>query len=229
MKYITKILACLPLTMMAFTAQASSYRGNGEGEYHLGVDLQYLFVQPQVQYKPFLKQQEPGADLYIGYRLNKLFGLEMGYASTTKVAKRSSFAVNQTAFNAWQVDTATDTTGKIRYKNTHFDLNGYLPLGKHIDGIVSVGVGFMRPRVTMSLSDPSANLNSEIANIAGKTNAMVRFGVGLEGMLGDYWGLRSMVRYENTSRVSVRNAGIGGSKILKDGVSVAVGFYRYLD
>ncbi len=232
MKHIRKNLTCLAITMFAFAAHANSYMGTGNGEYYFGANLQYLFIKPKAEYQDFLKAQQLGPDVYVGYRLNRVLGFEMGYGWTTRTSKDTNFVAGQTTLNnSLIIASPTNITGKIRYKTTHFDMNGYYPISKHIDGIVSVGVGFLRPSVNIALNgaNPDQNLYNQVGNIAGKTNAMMRFGLGFEGMLGDYWGLRSIVRYENTRRTSVRNSGVGGSRILKDGVSVALGFYRYLD
>jgi opacity protein-like surface antigen len=230
MKYIAKILTCLFLTMAALIANASSYRGAGSGEYFVGANFQYLFLKPRLEYQDFFRKNQPGVDLYVGYRMNNMLGFEFGYGWSTRVSKEVSYTAGQQVLNNnLTLDNLTDVTGKLRYRNTHLDVNGYYPLGSRIDGILSLGVGFLRPHPSITLSNPAANLNNEVANIATKTTATMRVGVGLEGLLNDYWGLRSMIRYENTSRMSVRNAGVGGNKILKDGFSVGLGFYRYLD
>lgn len=230
MKYITKTFTYSMLAMVSFAASANSYMAsNGEGEYYLGANLQYLFLKPKAEYQDFFKKQHPGADLYMGYRLNKLVGFEFGYGWTTRAAKETNFTTGQTVLGSLILDQDTNVSGKLRYRNTHFDMNGYYPLSNHIDGILSLGVGFLRPNVNVTLSNPAANLNDHVANMRCKTTAIMRVGVGVEGMLGDYWGLRSMVRYENTSKTRVRDAGIGGNKILKDGVTIGLGFYRYLD
>lgn len=229
MKYIIKILTCLTVTMASFVVNAGSYMGSGEGEYFFGANLQYLFLKPRVEYQDFFKKQHPGADLYVGYRMNKLIGFELGYGWTTRVSKETSLTAGQATLGSLTLDQNTDIKGQLRYRSTHFDMNGYYPLGNHIDGILSLGVGFLRPHPTITVSNPNCNFNNEVINMVGKTTAIMRVGLGFEGLLGDYWGLRSMVRYESTGRASVRNAGVGGSKILKDGVSVGLGFYRYLD
>ena len=230
MKYLKTILPALAVTILGSTANANSYMRTGSNEYYYGANGQYNVIAPRQEYKDFFKKYHPGADLYLGCRFNRALSLELGYAWSSRVAKETTFAVGQTTLNnALTLDQASTATGKIRYRSTHFDLNGYYPIGSHVDGIVSVGVGFLRPNVKVSLSNAAANLNPEVANMSCNTNAMMRLGLGFEGMFGDYWGLRSIVRYENTGRTQVRNAGVGGSKVWSDSMSVGLGFYRYLD
>ena len=229
MKHLFKKTTCLILPMLACNVHANSYMGTGAGEYYFGANLQYIFLKPSQQYQDFFKKQHPGTDLYVGYRFNRTLGFELGYGWTSRVSKETSFTQNQRVFNNLQLDQATDITGKVRYRTTHLDMNGYYPLNQKIDGIVSIGVGFLRPNVRVSLSNPNANLAPEVSAMSCKTNPMMRLGIGVEGMLGDYWGLCSIVRYENTGRTRIRNAGVGGSKIFKDSVSITFGFYRYLD
>lgn len=230
MKYMGKTLVYLTALLFAATGGAHGSKINSQtttGSY-LGFNAQYLWVKPKVAYQSFFKKQHPGADILVGYKFNPYFSVEVGYGWTTREAKETNLIAGQQVLETVVLDQNTNVAGKFRYRNTHIDVNSYLPITNKLDGIVTVGVGFIRPNVKVTLSNSAANLNNYVSNMQGKTSAIFRAGIGFEGMITDAWGVRSMIRYENMARAKVRGVTIANDKPFKNGMSVGLGFYRYL-
>lgn len=198
---------------------------------YFGGDLEYSHYRLKGNYTSLLKKKYPGANIYLGWRPHHQYGLELGYSFTVAKGKTTDFASGQVvAGNTTAVGAASVNT-KIRMKNTHLDGNFYFDTGfssvDRLDAILSVGVGFMRQKITTTVAPSSSNLVN-VFDVKGKTNIIPRLGIGLDGMISKNWGMRGMVRYQHLSGVSVRDNGkVLGDKPFRDSLTFAIGFYRH--
>lgn len=145
--------------------------------------------------KSILKENTPGAGVFVGSRLHENFGVEAGY-SHLKNAKKT-FA-----------DKSSNTN---KMNNVYADALGYLPVSCDVDLIGSVGVG----RLSTKLSSKDENgVNSPLTSEgkkASKAKAGVRVGLGAQYMFCDNVGARVMLRHQKGNKVvkNVNSANLG--------------------
>lgn len=182
----------------------------------VGADCLYNFTKPKGYWQYYLRDKQPGANIYMGYNWQYIM-LEIGYNWTTRKSKEYVVDIG---------DPANDGTynGQIRFRSTHFDLNLFASFTGDLDIITSVGFAFARPHVTIHITnqDPR-NLNGQHA-IQAKTIFVPRVGLGLRYLLSESFGMRAMWHFEKTSKIALRYPRVD-NKPFRDGMTISFGLF----
>jgi hypothetical protein len=159
-------------------------------------------------------KEQPGFDVYFGWRFFPFFGIDLGYEWTAN--KPLSFVIPQGGSMLGLVNNTPKpitVTSKVRYKTGHADLNAFIPIPIDCDffpeGIISLGVGAMKPHMRIAMS-PNNNVTYpyilQYIPMEGRSRAIFRGGLGIQTMLIEDFGFRFMWRYETTSWLRARNS-----------------------
>lgn len=145
-----------------------------------------------------------GLNAFIGTRLNSFFGLEAGYNALTKPKTRLKNLLN--------LQDATNVKTKI--SNAYIDALGYIPICDQLEGIASLGVGFLSTSVAGTVNGKAGTPLAGVRNLSfndKSTKAGLRLAAGLSYKLDDNLGARLMVRYQQGNKhiKSITSAGLG--------------------
>lgn len=167
---------------------------------YLGWEYQYEHIKPSKAYRNFLSTNFQYSNFFIGTRINKLAGIEVGYYTSFKTSQQQNQAY---VFNGQQAGlTATVTTS--RYKGFSIDFAGYYQVDSDFHASAILGLVTMHPTLTFQATNGTAFANA-FSLITAKNNTVPRLGFGLE-LLTKHWGLRSRVFWVYTQNVKLNVA-----------------------
>lgn len=186
---------CLAMSGMAY---AQSNIRSFSFQPYIGVEYQYEHIKPSKPYRGFLSANFQYSNFFIGTRINKLFGVEVGYYLDLKNNQQQ----NQTfVFNGQQASAITATLSNSKYSGFSIDFAGYHQLDPSF--YASIIAGFMTMHPTMSFESTSnTNLGKAFVLIKAKNNTVPRLGFGLD-LLAKHWGVRSRIFWVYTQNVKM--------------------------
>ncbi|MDB6096580.1 MAG: hypothetical protein JWM09_858 [Francisellaceae bacterium] len=211
MKHLPKTILSLSLMAMA----SSSFACCEETNPYMGAEFQSTWMKGKTSWKPFLNKTYPGVNLLVGSRFHQNAGVELGYDWSKRKTQNTLLSTGQTL------------NSRVRISGAHLDVNGYLPVMENLELLGSLGVGFIKPKFNLS-TDRTGTVS--VSAVGGKTKAVARLGLGLQGMVNEKVGLRATVRYLGTSRLRVSHpeqlAALGVSnKPFKDATALNLGAF----
>lgn len=172
----------------------------------VGAEYIYLFSAIRDDWREMFRTSQPGAKIYAGYNWSYVM-LELGHSFTTRRAKEFFLNTNGSLFGQ-NNNSPTFISGKVRYRNTYFDLNLFANLCGDLDLVTSLGLSFIRPHIIINSSNPGSTIGAKLTNVLTKTTFVPRFGVGLRYLVTDSVAIRTMWHFEKNSRIRLRYAPI---------------------
>jgi len=192
-KKVLLTMVFLGISTTTCIANAYAYKETGV---KLGAELS-LRNKTSINGAKGFEKNKLGANFFVGARLNKEFGAELGYGFITKTKEAASNNANQ----------IVNVTHKVR--NVYIDALGYFPVNACTDIIGSVGIG--RYKSKLDMPTPSSQYAAFI-NRANKAKLGIRVGLGAQYNFCDNWSTRAMIRYQR-----------GNKHFLRRNVSIAIG------
>ena len=205
----------------------------------IGADFEYSLIKASGDWDRVVSKVYSGGNGFAGCRLSEYIGFEIGYEFTGKKDKAHEFVLGETFFSLPNTSfIGTNTQIQTSFNGWHVDLLGFIPLDHCIDLLLIGGYGAMKLKSQFHvLTGPFPLLNDAILSINSKGRTFLRLGGGIQWMVTDMTGVRALLRWQNTNRLTIRgNSNFGSvliannisSKIYKDAVTAAVGvFFRF--
>lgn len=252
MKYLNYIAQTIILFLLTSSANAAVDYREVEGHSYFGVNYAHHFISPKNHVRGLFRKNQPGLNFYLGYDLDKIAAFEFGYSFTTRNTLSSTFVPGRSVHGI--IATAPGSiNAQIRHKSTNVDvklfLNNilvnkmgktkYLPAGLPVFSIaenrvnnsfyLSLGVGFVRPSVVVTVDPRNGTGIDPFGSITGKSSFVGRFGLGYEYYLSESYSLRAEAIYVTTERMQLRGTSfLNSRKLFKDGTIVSAGaIYRF--
>ncbi len=200
-----------------------------QGKYRstLGVDLDYMFIKPSGDFKYLSPRNKAGTAIYAAYRINRIFGVEMGYHWTDDKPETFIVVPGQKIFGA--ITNVTGTfSGTIRIKDTYFDGYAHWPINNFIEVKAGVGVGFMHGKIKVFMNQNSGGDPLWIAlnNLEGKVKAIARLSVGMQALFNKRIGGRFLITFQTTDNCkAVGTIQTVDPRMFNNSVKVAAGLY----
>jgi len=198
---------------------------------YVGLDAKQIWRSNKGDWTNVFGRSSTGFNAFIGGKVHEMVALEAGYDWAGRKKKNFSFAAGSPFFGVTNSAAFTGST-KVGIKGPYADVQLVMPI-ENVELVASLGVAFRKPTLSVSVNG-AGNLYTAISQLtADKTKALVRLGLGLQGMVHENVGLRAFARWENTSRLHVRANGQLGSlgvsnKAFKDTFSASFGaFYQF--
>ncbi len=163
-----------------------------------GIEYQYEHIKSRDPYHLLLSANFQYANLFVGAKYHKNFGLEIGYYRSLKTSQ------NQFQFYNWGGQLASGITAAISrtsFKGFSFDWSGYYKLDPDFNVFASLGLVTMHETLTASATG-SSDLAPAIGLLKGKNTTVPRVGGGVEYLYG-HWGLRSRLFWIYTQNVKL--------------------------
>jgi len=211
-----------------------------ETNLYAGLEFKYNNMKPQGIWNKFFIKHHPGFVFYVGDKMNDYWGVDAGFDWTTEKSQSYTVGATQNIFgltnNAAQNELVTS---KIRLKSGYLDLNAYLPLQKLISSIdnetyyllATVGISFTKPSVEINTPTTTSNFDGFVQNIKGVNQRFVRLGLGAQGMITEFIGVRAMWRWANTSQIHIKGDSAALSNynhLFKDNYAYSLGLiYKF--
>lgn len=208
---------------------------------YMGVNFKQNWIKPRSSgWQNLFVKEEPGFNVYFGWRFHPNFGAELGYEWTDD--KPKAFVVQNGASLLGLLNnsgTPVTFTSKVRFKTGALDLNAFiplcaLPLGEDIipEGIISLGVAGMKPsmKIVSDATTPATTaFSNQLTTIEGRSKAVFRLGLGVQALVIESFGVRVLWRYESTSLLRARNSVVATNPatraIFKDASTLALGLF----
>ena len=210
--------------MMNFEEVSPYFGADYEWSHMKGAGASQLNMHEHVQsLNRFYPKSYSGANIYLGGRWCD-WGIEVGYDVTGRKTRRQRVPVSRISGPADQFEVfgaptfgalVPGDTLSVRVKQTgwHLDFNGYLPLCDCWELIGTVGLGWVKPKLSITGTHLPANvitpgvLNDSL-RLSTKYRGMFRLGAGVQYMVTECIGFRGLIRWKNTDklRVNLRNA-----------------------
>lgn len=185
--------------------------------YTFGVNFKQYWIKSRGDWQNFFVKEQPGFDVYFGWRVFPYFGIDLGYEWTAN--KPLSFVIPRGGSMLGLVNNTPrpiTVTSKVRYKTGHADINAFIPISLNYfncefvpEGIISLGVGAMKPHMRIAMSPNNNSTYQYILHyipMEGRSRAIFRGGLGIQTMLIEDFGFRFMWRYETTGLLRARNS-----------------------
>lgn len=191
-----------------------------------GINYIEHWIRPQKSWNRLFVNSYPGFGVYLGRRLGRFLGLELGWEWTANKSRTTALARGETILEFTNTNPSPVTVNsKVRFKTGYLDLNTYIPVldGCHCPSnsevIFMIGVCTTRPkmhfRVNPTDSTRFIQLNNlrntaeippmqQLTYVDGRMRALVRIGIGYQGFVYDNLGFRIMWRYQNNSTLRAR-------------------------
>jgi hypothetical protein len=192
--------------------------------YVFGLDGFLIMTDTRGDYGKIFRKNRLGNNLYIGYSWQDIT-LELGYLYTFRKSK-NAFIESGRDFLASTTAEPTYFSGKVKFKNTHVDLNFFSNVSEYWRAVTVVGVGFVRLGIKFSATGANGQpLATPYHDILSKTNAIVRFGFGLSKFCNENMAIRVMAYYDRYSQIRTRAPGEPHNKPFRDAYTGSVGIF----
>lgn len=195
----------------------------------IGADINWSHIEGK-DWDGIFSESFTGGDVYAGVKFQENFGINVGYEWTERKHHDFSIPNNSTDAGGIRNNTGATVTGtsKAEINGPYIDLMGYWCLTNCVDLFGSIGVAFLNANLDIA---PNGALNTAytqgLSAITGDDKAVLRIGVGIRGMVNNWFGVRAKVGWENTERLRLTdNRGNGFStKPFKDRWMFGVGIF----
>lgn len=202
----------------------------------LGADVKLANLNSKWPWNQIFPQTYTGGSIYIGTRFYKYYGLEVGYDFLPRTTRNVSLLRSGTFFNV-PVPSDFGVTTQISVREWRADFNLYWPVqdDESFTLLAALGVGYFKTILNGNLR-PNNNTIFNTVITGTKINPLYvwRFGLGFQSMLTNTLGIRALVRWEGTSKLTITgNANFNGlltasgvtNNPFKNVVVVNVGFF----
>ncbi len=235
-----KQLFLFVFSLFSGMSYAASIANLNHYDTYMGVNFKQNWITPRGDWNKLFVKEEPGFNVYAGWRFHPNFGVEFGYEWTDNKPKVFVVQPGTTLLGVANTTGSPVTlTGKVRFKAGALDLNAFIPLCSTPlweevipEGIISLGVAATKASMKISSNGstaPATTFSNQFTQIQGRTKAVYRAGFGIQALVIENFGIRALWRYENTSVLRGRNSAITSNAntrtIFKNGNSMAVGLF----
>lgn len=152
------------------------------------------------------RQGYPVNNFFVGTRLNRCYGIELGYTKTYPQQKTAFYGGNEGVLGFLNRSLSSPTEG-MYISNTsqqgfNANLLGYFPICPKLktELMTLVGVNFAKMYFETDPIFDSSPAN-EIARWSSSREALFRVGIGLQQMVTTHFGLRAQALWEDNQRL----------------------------
>lgn len=199
------------LLLAGLSIIASTAANAHDYSFYMGADLMLRHMDYQQGYgKHLIKTNIPAGNFYAGLQFHKNFAVEFGHTRGKK--QQDTLTTQDAILNVPLMDTCVSDSHKITTKlqSWHFSITGFSDLYEDtIQLIGSIGVAMVRLNMQHTLSCLAiTNITTTKTQnlVAGKKYTLVpRLALGLQYKLNKTLALRSMITWEQTSKIKTLN------------------------
>ncbi len=165
---------------------------------YLGVEYQYEHIKPSKAYRGFLSANFQYSNFFVGTRIGKYLGAEVGYYLNLKNNQQQNTTY---VFNGQPAGGLTATLTNSKYKGFSADLAAYYQVDSNFHASAIFGVMTMHPSLEFKATN-NTNLARGFVLLSAKNRTVPRLGFGLE-LLTKHWGCRTRMFWVYTQSVKL--------------------------
>lgn len=175
-----------------------------------GIDYLQRWTRGSGDWGKIMPRSFSGFSAYVGARWD-CFGIELGYDWTQR-RKRDFVLRTGEEFFITPIGTEFAGNARVELQGGHIDLHGYLPVVDCIELIGVVGVGYVQPRIAISIDRPvSGPLRNALITASGQGHLVGRLRFGGSYMITPCVGLRALFGWEGFESLRVKtNSSVSG-------------------
>ena len=196
-----KCLICSCIFFLCLVGKASGAQKKNESFFFkpfLGIEYQYEHIKSHGAYHLLLSSNFQYGNLFLGAKVHKNFGIELGYYRSLKTSQ------NQFQFTDWggsEVSGLTSSISRTSFKGFSADANIYYALDPYFNVFAVLGLATMQESLTVS-GTGSTDLAPALSLLSGRNNTVPRLGMGVE-YIEKHWGMRSRILWVYTQSVKL--------------------------
>ncbi len=212
-----KKLALLVAPVVMLAASAATAETQWGVTPYVGADAEWRHIGLQRGAgKNLFSHDYPQGNIYAGVKFNEYVGVEVGYEATERKTRTVTLGPGEltNAVNGIVVPegytVSYNSTGQ--YKGPHADLMGFYPIcdSYRLSLIGLVGIANLKANFTRVLFNASG-ISTNVISTYMKKKAILRLGAGIQHMISEQWGVRAMVKWENTDKLTNIGSQIGAN------------------
>lgn len=209
MKKTLALLAAPAVLLAASAVMAENHWGVTP---YVGADAEWRHMNFQKDFgQNLFKHDYPQGNVYVGVQFNEYLAVEGGYEATERKT-RTAANVGSTVLTGIRLAAGnsiqSNSTGQV--KGLHANILGFLPICEAYRLKLIGLVGFARLKGNFARTDVTINgvatLPDEMpafTNTFKKRKSVLRLGAGLQHMINCNWGVRAMVKWENSKKLTI--------------------------
>ena len=204
MHFLARILFVSVMAFPAFALESADFDFSSNA----GLDAQWrsMPLQKGAGDNVIKKGYHQGA-AYLGLRLNDLFGLELGYQKSLTANRKTVFTNPTSNYFSSTADLVLPDSllsyGTASIKGPYVGLLALLPISDEyrLKLIASAGMARLQANLQSNMYIVQRNIPGFDFSLGfSKTAWVPKLSLGLQHMINDHWGVRTMVGWEKTSK-----------------------------
>ncbi len=199
----------------------------------------YIGADIQIRKMPFkkgfgddlFKQESVQGNFYVGFKVNKNFGFEIGHQVADKKDSNTLTSTEPRLGRVESFGVGLKETGTRQIKGWNLNLVGFLPVSTEYKTslIGMVGLSSLELRLKDVVVRPGVFVNAQREVKFKQRKNVLRLGGGVQKMFSESFGIRATLVWENTSRfnnISQQNSlGETYTAKLKDSWTYGIGAF----
>jgi len=195
----------------------------------IGADFEFSALRGNGDWSKLVPTTYPGGNLYVGARFFDYFGVIFGYDFTNRRSKTHTFQVGESFLDFPNDIAGLMINNSMRLEEWYLDIMGYIPFWNCFDFIATIGYGSMRVKLTDTLELPAA-AGAPLLITTSQFTGLARAGFGIQYMVTNMVGIRSMLRWKQTSKIKANTIGgfplpSGQNRPFKDAFTFGLGVF----
>lgn len=203
---VNKKLTILAAPVIALTVSTATANDWWHVRPYVGADVEWRHMGlPNDLGGNLFKHDYPQGNIYAGVQLNEYIGVEVGFEATERKTRVANIPAN-TIFNNTTEDLYNlDFNSTASIKGPHANLVGFLPLHQTIELelIGMVGIANLKGNFTRTFVKEDGLVTLPLLDKFTKRKNVLTLGAGLQHMFLENWGVRGMIKWENTNRFKI--------------------------
>lgn len=194
------IWASLILLTVSNHAYAKSFTFNNKWNFkpYVGLEYQYTHIKPTFAYHSLLSANYQFGNIFLGTRVGKYFGAEIGYYQSLKNSQEQNDVFG---FNEQLADALTGVGSNTKFKGFSIDLSLYKQLDPNFFVCGIVGLVTMHPTFNVFSNNNNA-LSNALKLVKAKNATVPRLGFGVD-YEEKHWGMRSRIFWMYTQNMKM--------------------------
>lgn len=197
-------LLAAPIVLLAASAATADW---GFTPY-VGADAEFRHMELHKDFGGnMFTHNYPQGNLYVGAQLNEYFGIEAGYEATKRKARATTLKNGDTVAGLRLQTTKTLQFNAVsQIKALHANLVGFLPICEQYRLKLIGSLGLARLKMKFTELDVAIDGDAVVAGnddtvTFRKRKNVLRLGLGLQHMINCDWGVRGMLKWEQTNKL----------------------------
>jgi len=200
---VNKKLALLATPALILAASAATANHGWGVMPYVGADAEWRHMNFQNGFGDNLFRHDyPQGNLYAGLKFNDYVAVEAGYEATARKTRAVTLGAGSLSGGAvLPLNVQFHSTGQI--KGPHANLVGFLPLCDQyrLELIGMVGVARLKANFVRTAVASNGTAISPSYTTFIKRKSVLRLGGGIQQMITECWGIRAMLKWENTKKL----------------------------